>query len=123
MAEEKTVGADQKEYDEVLSSYYKDEQTVKALITLKVDTKFADKIAAKVATFGPAEDVFLVTGDIDIIVKAGFETYNDLKKFLVSKLGPIEGVKETKTLMVVTTFKENGKAQENEKEDEEGDGE
>ncbi len=107
MEEKKTVGADQKEYDEVLTSYYRDQQLVKALITLKVDTKFADDIAAKVATFEQAEDVFLVTGDIDIILKSRFETYNDLKKFLVTKLGPIKGVKETKTLMVVTIFKEN----------------
>ena len=105
--EEKPVGADEKEYDEVLTSYYQDQQQVKALITLKVDTKFADEIAAKVATYDPTEDVFLVTGDIDIIVKSSFNTYNDLKKFLVNKLGEIKGVKETKTLMVVTTFKEN----------------
>ena len=116
MEEEKAVGADQKEYDEVLTSYYRDQQ-VKALITLKVDTKFADDIAAKVATFDPAEDVFLVTGDIDIIVKSKFDTYNDLKKFLVSKLGPIEGVKETKTLMVVTVFKENCEIAEDEEDD------
>jgi DNA-binding Lrp family transcriptional regulator len=119
MEEKKTVGADQKEYDEVLTSYYKDQQLVKALITLKVDTKFADDIAAKVATFEPAEDVFLVTGDIDIMVKSKFDTYNDLKKFLVSKLGPIRGVKETKTLMVVTTFKENSEVNLGDDEEEE----
>ena len=55
MEEKKTVGADQKEYDEVLTSYYRDQQLVKALITLKVDTKFADDIAAKVATHSLSE--------------------------------------------------------------------
>lgn len=101
-----------KEYDEVLSSYYKDQQ-VKAMITLKVDTKFADIIAAKVAQFSEAADVFLVTGDVDIIIKARFETYHDLKKFLVSKVGALEGVKETRTLMVVTSFKEDNKVEVN----------
>lgn len=99
---------DQEEYDEVLQSYYQDDSQVKALITLKVDTKYADTIAAKIAGFEEAVDVFLVTGDIDIYLKTQFNTYNDLKKFIVNKLGPIQGVKETKTLMVVTVFKEHG---------------
>ncbi len=121
MEEAKNVGADQKEYDEVLTSYYMDQQAVKALITLKVDTKYADAIAARVATFEAAEDVFLVTGDIDIILKSKFDTYNDLKKFLVNKLGPIHGVKETKTLMVVTVFKEAGEINPGDDDDEDED--
>jgi Lrp/AsnC family leucine-responsive transcriptional regulator len=95
------------EYDTVISSYYGDDVVV-AVITVKVDTKEADKLAADMTEFDCIEDVFLVTGDTDIVAKARFNTYRDLKDFVVGNLGKLSGVKETKTLMVVTTYKERG---------------
>jgi DNA-binding Lrp family transcriptional regulator len=99
---------DKKEYEEVISSYYGDEQ-VTALVTFKIDTKGSDQVASKIAGFEHVEDVFLVTGDTDIIAKARFPSYGALKKFIVDDVADIEGVKETRTFMVVTTFKERGK--------------
>ena len=99
---------DKKEYEEVISSYYGDEQ-VTALVTFKIDTKGSDQVAQKIAGFEHVEDVFLVTGDTDIIAKARFPNYGALKKFIVDDVADIEGVKETRTFMVVTTFKERGK--------------
>jgi DNA-binding Lrp family transcriptional regulator len=98
---------DKKEYEEVISSYYGDEQ-VTALVTFKIDTKGSDQVAAKIASFDHVEDVFLVTGDTDIIAKARFPNYGALKKFIVDDVADIDGVKETRTFMVVTTFKERG---------------
>jgi Lrp/AsnC family transcriptional regulator, leucine-responsive regulatory protein len=95
------------EYDSVMSTYYGADQ-VTALINLKVDTKDADTIAEKVSSFIIVEDVFLVTGDTDIVAKVKFQNYNQLKGFLVNDLSNVSGVKETRTLMVVTTFKERG---------------
>jgi len=95
------------EMDEVISHYYGDDQ-VTALINLKVDTKDVDKIAEKVSGFLQVEDVFLVTGDTDIVAKVKVQTYNQLKRFIVEDLSKIGGVKDTKTLMVVSTFKERG---------------
>lgn len=94
-------------YDTVMSSYYGDEQ-VTAIINLKVDTKEVDGIAEKVSSYDIVEDVYLVTGDTDIVVKTKFKNYNQLKRFLVEEISAISGVKDTKTLMVVTTFKERG---------------
>ncbi len=102
MDEEKNA----KEYEEVLTSYYKDD-AVDALVSLKVDTKFADIIAAKAAQSPNVVDAFLVTGDTDIILRCRFETYSQLKGFLVQELGRIGGVKDTRTMMIVTVFKEN----------------
>jgi len=93
--------------DSVLSSYYGDEE-VTAIITLKVDTKDADAVCEGVSLLRPAVDVFLVTGDTDIVVKAKFRNYTQLKRFLVEDLSSIDGVRDTKTLMVVSTFKERG---------------
>jgi DNA-binding Lrp family transcriptional regulator len=102
---------DKKEYEEVISTYYGDEQ-VAALVTFKIDTKGSDQVAQKIANFEHIEDVFLVTGDTDIIAKARFPNYAALKKFIVDDVAEIDGVKETKTFMVVTTFKERGKIHE-----------
>lgn len=98
---------DKAEYDSVMSTYYGD-GAVSAIINLKVDTKEADTIAEKVSEYQVVEDVFLVTGDTDIIAKVKFQTYDQLKKFLITKISSIQGIKDIKTLMVVTTFKERG---------------
>ncbi len=95
------------EMEEVISTYYGEDQ-VAAIITVKVDTKEADRIATQIAQFDVIEDVFLVTGDTDIIVKARFPNYRGLKEFVLDSLAPIHGIKDTKTLMVVTTYKERG---------------
>lgn len=97
------------EMDEYISSYYGDDQ-VAAVITVKVDTKEADKVATEISNFDIVEDVFLVTGDTDIIAKAKFRNYRGLKDFVMQSLAPIRGIKETKTLMVVTTYKEGGQS-------------
>ncbi len=90
-----------------MTSFY-GEDMVSAIITLKVDTKEADRIAGEIAKFDVVQDLFLVTGDTDIIAKARFSDYGGLKDFLVETLAPIAGIKDTKTLMVVTIYKEGG---------------
>jgi len=95
------------EIEEVVVQYYGEDQ-VTAIIAIKVDTKQADSIAHAVAEFDVIQDVFLVTGDTDIVAKARFPNYRGLKDFVLNALAPIAGVKDTKTLMVVTTYKEGG---------------
>lgn len=104
MGEQKESGT---EYEDVVSSYY-GEEPVTAIVTLKVDTKEVDNIAMKVSEHPAVDDAFLVTGDTDIILKATFGKYSDLKHFVVTTVGNINGVKETSTWMVVTTYKEAG---------------
>ena len=93
--------------DRVMNSFYGND-SVTAIVQLKVDTKEADTIAMNVAKHEAIFDVYMVTGDADIIVKAKFKNYSSVKEFLVDTLGSIKGVKELKTMMVVTAFKENG---------------
>jgi len=97
----------QGENNSILSSYYGDEE-VTVIITLKVETRDADQVCQSISLLDPVVDVFLVTGDTDIVVKAKLQNYIHLKKFLVEDLSSIKGLKDTKTLMVVVTFKENG---------------
>ncbi|MBI4415692.1 MAG: Lrp/AsnC ligand binding domain-containing protein [Euryarchaeota archaeon] len=105
------MAAPSRDIEDALSMLY-GEDAVGAIITLKVDTKEADRIATQVAKFEPVLDVFLVTGDTDIIAKARFANYKGLKEFVMKSLGPIPGIKDTKTLMVVTTYKESGQVKE-----------
>jgi DNA-binding Lrp family transcriptional regulator len=104
MGDEEQSGS---EYEDVVTSYY-GEEPVTAIVTLKVDPKEVDTIAMRVSEHPSVDDAFLVTGDTDIILKATFGKYSDLKHFVVSTVGNIPGVKETATWMVVTIYKEAG---------------
>jgi Lrp/AsnC family leucine-responsive transcriptional regulator len=96
------------DYEKLVSNYYGEEQVL-AVIMLKIDTKEAENVAKTVAKFDKVEELFMVTGDVDILLKARFENYKALKSFVLDSLAPVRGIKETKTMMVVTTFKEHGK--------------
>jgi Lrp/AsnC family transcriptional regulator, leucine-responsive regulatory protein len=94
----------------VESAYTKmwgDEQVV-ALIAMKVETSEADNVATEAARFPEVEDVFLVTGDTDIFLKVRFPQYDELKEFVLHRLPGVKGIRETKTLLVVTAYKEGG---------------
>ena len=96
-------------YEEVLESYFNDEPSVRTQIHINVDTKFADAIAQRIAELKETSDVFLVTGDIDIVVTAHFDSYSELKNFILSELSSIKGIKETKTFLIVSTYKRLGR--------------
>ncbi len=86
------------------------DEHVVALIALKVETSEADAVASEVSRFGEVEDVFLVTGDTDIFLKVRFPHYDELKDFVLHRLPAVKGIRETKTLLVVTAYKEGGEA-------------
>lgn len=97
-----------REYEKDVSQYYGDEK-VTAIITLKVDTKEVDTVARTVCENPGVKDVFLVTGDTDLVIKATFDSYKAFKQFVVGDVGNIKGVIDTSTGMVVTKYKENRK--------------
>ncbi len=86
------------------------DEHVVALIALKVETAEADNVAQEAARFSEVEDVFLVTGDTDIFLKVRFPHYEELKEFVLRRLPGVKGIRETKTLLVVTAYKEGGEA-------------
>lgn len=106
------------EYEEAISSYYEG-RGVSSMISFKVDTNKADKIAEKLTEYNNIEDVFLVTGDIDIIVKARFKNYDHMKSFLVEKASNLPGVLDLNSMMVITSYKERGQVIFSEEEEEE----
>lgn len=86
----------------------KGDDPVVALTALKVETAEADNVAAEVARISEVEDVYLVTGDTDIFIKVRFPNYDELKEFLVHRLPLVRGIRETRTLLVVTAYKDGG---------------
>lgn len=92
------------EVDEALSQYY-DEEEVEAVVLLKVDTQRLDEVALKIAGMPAVEQALLVTGDYDLIVRVRFEDYQTFQSFVVDELTPIDEVRESKTMMVVTSYK------------------
>jgi Lrp/AsnC family leucine-responsive transcriptional regulator len=86
------------------------DEDVLALVALKVETSEADTVASEVSRFAEVEDVFLVTGDTDIFLKVRFPAYEELKEFVLHRLPGVHGIRETKTLLVVTAYKEGGEA-------------
>ncbi|MFP4051830.1 MAG: Lrp/AsnC family transcriptional regulator [Thermoplasmata archaeon] len=98
----------EEEYEDVISSYYEG-RGVSSIISFKVDTKKSDKIANKLAEYNNIEDISLVTGDVDLVVKARFKNYDHMKTFLTDEASHLEGVDDLTSMMIVTTYKENGK--------------
>ena len=95
------------EYEELISSYYEND-AVRSIIGVKLDTGKVDDIAEKIVEFPEVLDLFLVTGEMDMLLKAVFRDYSSFRNFVTGTLPSIEGIKETTTFMVVTAYKEGG---------------
>lgn len=94
------------EFEEEVAAQSGDEG-VEAVILLKVDTAHVDEIGTTLATFDQIDHAYLVTGEDDLVLKGTFPEYQELKDFIVKGLAPLEGVEDTKTMMIVSTYKEN----------------
>ena len=94
--------------DVIMNQYFEEGHIVTALVGVKVDTKSINDFASELVDFNTVEDIFLVTGEYDIMLKVKFPSYGDLKDFIISKLSKIKGVIKTETMMVINIYKERG---------------
>jgi Lrp/AsnC family leucine-responsive transcriptional regulator len=102
-------GSSSRAVENTFAKVWGDDHVV-ALIAMKVETSEADTVATEVSRFSEVEDVFLVTGDTDIFLKVRFPHYDELKEFVLHRLPAVKGIRETRTLLVVTAYKEGGEA-------------
>ncbi len=93
------------DHEKVLSKYSKGEG-VSSLISMDVEVEKSDQIAEKLSSFDNVEDVFLLTGEVDLIVKARFEDYNHMKTFLTEEIDQIDGIRDENSMMIVSAYKE-----------------
>jgi len=64
------------------------------------------EIAKQVGKFPEVQEVHIITGDWDILIKAKEKDVSTIGKFVVDKLRTIKGIEKTLTCMVFDTEKE-----------------
>jgi len=94
------MSAEKKSFEEIRK------KAVRSLISLRIDTEKADQIGNQLSQFDFVEDVLLLTGNVDMIVKAHFDDYDHMKRFLTVELSDIEGVEDPTSMMIVSSYKE-----------------
>jgi Lrp/AsnC family leucine-responsive transcriptional regulator len=63
-------------------------------------------VAEEIAKFAEVQEVHIITGDWDLLVKLRAESVDAIGKFVVDKLRLINGLEKTLTCMVFETVKE-----------------
>lgn len=95
------------EISKELDEYYTN-KIVTALVGIEADVSRVEAIGSELAKENFTEDVFIVTGEYDLIVKVRFPNYEELQDFLVTKMSQITGIRGSKTMMVLTIKKDMG---------------
>ncbi len=63
-------------------------------------------VAEEIARFAEVQEVYIITGDWDLLIKLRAENVDAIGKFVVDKLRLIKGLEKTLTCMVFETVKE-----------------
>lgn len=63
-------------------------------------------VAEEIARFPEVQEVYIITGDWDLLIKLRAENVDAIGKFVVDKLRLINGLEKTLTCMVFETVKE-----------------
>ena len=98
----------QTEMTGTLGKYYGN-KIVTALIGIETDVNLVETIGRELAKENNVEDVLIVTGQFDIVIKVRFPDYEEFQRFVVNRLSRMNGIKESKTMMVLSIKKEMGK--------------
>jgi len=77
--------------------------TLTAYILLNVDISTQKEVFATIKMMEEVQDVYIIFGAFDIIVKAEFQDTDQLSSFIVDKLESYEGVLETQTNVCAAT--------------------
>jgi DNA-binding Lrp family transcriptional regulator len=64
------------------------------------------EIARKIAGFPEVQEVHIITGDWDLLIKLKGENVDTIGKFIIDKLRLVKGIEKTLTCMVFETCKE-----------------
>jgi DNA-binding Lrp family transcriptional regulator len=84
---------------------------VVALIELKVTPERDygyDKIAERIARFRQVRSVRLVSGVYDLELLVTGRTIHEVARFVAEQIAPMDHIRETATVLIMKTYKENG---------------
>ncbi len=90
-----------------LRKYYRD-RIVTSIVGIVADVNKVEAVSKSLAGNNNIEDIYVVTGEFDIIIKVRFPDLWTLQEFLVDELSKIPGVKNSKTMMVLSAVKDMG---------------
>lgn len=76
-----------------------------AMIGLRVDLHRLHEIAETIRDYAEVTMVAITTGRFDILFFVAFPTLDELVQFLVDRIAPIEGVRETETMVTPRVLK------------------
>ena len=99
---------DSSKYKSIIEKYYEG-QKVRAMVALQIEGGKGDEIAMLLSKNRNVRDVFLVTGDVDIVVKVSFDCTEKLLDFILNGVSKLDGVLDTNTMMILTSYKEQGR--------------
>ena len=92
---------------------------VKALIEVKVtpsrDGGF-DRIAQRIARFPEVTDLYLLSGNYDLLLTVQGDSLQQVANFVAEKLATIDGVISTSTGFMLRKYKESGRIMQNDEE-------
>lgn len=81
---------------------------VSAIVGLETDVSKIEAIVKSAIKLNHVQDLYIVTGDYDILIKARCPNYEEFEYFLVNELGKIPGILKSKTMLILSQRKENG---------------
>lgn len=81
---------------------------VSVIIGLETEVSKIESIVKSAVKLHHVQDLYIVTGDYDILIKAVFPNYEEFEYFLVNELGKIPGILKSKTMLILSQRKENG---------------
>jgi len=64
------------------------------------------EIASGIAEFPEVQEVYIITGDWDLLIKLRAENVDNVGRFVIDRLRLVRGIEKTLTCMVFETFKE-----------------
>jgi DNA-binding Lrp family transcriptional regulator len=102
-----------KEYKAILDSRKLDHSTTAfILVSVSYEAKDNDRqvpqrsIAERIAKFSEVQEVHIITGDWDLLIKVKGKDVDTIGKFVIDRLRLVKGIEKTLTCMVFETCKE-----------------
>lgn len=74
------------------------------IILLNVKSNRITAIAEQLADMPEITEVYSVTGNYDLVVIVRTRSNDDVAELVTNKLGPIEGIEKTDTMLAFKTF-------------------
>ena len=74
------------------------------IILLNVKSNRITAIAEQLADMSEISEVYSVTGNYDLVVIVRTRSNDDVAELVTNKLGPIEGIEQTDTMLAFKTF-------------------